>query len=140
MAIKFQLDPVLERDTFFVGDFLLSRLLLVNDENYPWFILVPRVFAITEIYQLTKEQQQQLISESSCLSKWLMEEYQGDKLNIGAIGNKVSQLHLHHIVRFKKDQAWPEPVWGAYPAVPYHLDEAEKLIELVSERLSIDFL
>lgn len=115
----FQLHPRLAADTFVMGDFPLSRLLLMNDARYPWFILVPRREDITEIYLLHPEEQLQLQRESSHLGSLIMESFGGDKLNIGALGNLVPQLHIHHIVRYRDDESWPGPVWGVGTARPY---------------------
>lgn len=110
-----------------MGDFPLSRLLLMNDARYPWFILVPRRDDVSEVYQLDVDEQLQLQRESSLLGKHLMERFGGDKLNIAALGNLVAQLHLHHIVRYRDDATWPGPVWGVGMTVPY---EAERLVEI----------
>jgi diadenosine tetraphosphate (Ap4A) HIT family hydrolase len=115
----FSLDARLQQDTLLLGDFPLCRLLLSNDANYPWFILVPRQADITEVFQLSAEQQQQLWHETSALAAALHQSYTADKMNIGALGNVVAQLHMHVIVRFKADVAWPSPVWGKVAAVPY---------------------
>lgn len=115
----FDLDPRLARDTFPIGDFPLCRLLLMNDASYPWFILVPRRAGIREIYQLEQGDQRQLLKESSQLAKALHGLFQADKLNIAALGNLVPQLHIHHVVRYQNDPAWPKPVWGLFPAQPY---------------------
>lgn len=115
----FELHPRLAQDTWVVGDFPLCRLLLMNDAGYPWFILVPCRDGIREIYQLTPTDQQQLLGESSQLSEVLQRLFQADKLNIAALGNMVPQLHVHHIVRYQTDQAWPQPVWGLFPARAY---------------------
>ena len=113
------LHPQLAQDTIVLTDLPLSRLLLCNDANYPWFILVPKIADIEEIYQLDWPQQQQLLNESSLLSELLMLEYSGDKMNIAALGNVVAQLHIHHIVRYKKDACWPKPIWGQQAMKPY---------------------
>ena len=115
----FELHPRLARDTFVIGDFPLSRLLLMNDASYPWFILVPRRADIVEIFELRHDDQLQLLKESSQLSMVLSRVFEADKLNIAALGNMVPQLHIHHIVRYRSDQAWPQPVWGRFPAQPY---------------------
>lgn len=125
----FTLHPQLQTDGILIGDFPLSRLLLLNDARYPWFILVPRRQAITEIYELSEEEQQQLLRESSQLGRFLMDAFRGDKLNIGALGNLVPQLHLHHIVRYRSDAAWPRPVWGVGTAVPFLPEEVDVLRE-----------
>lgn len=115
----FEIDPRLAQDTFTVGDFPLSRLLLMNDTSYPWFILVPRRMSIREIFELEPRDQQQLLRESSHLAEVLCRVFQADKINIAALGNMVPQLHVHHVVRYRTDQAWPHPVWGRFPAQPY---------------------
>lgn len=114
--------PQLKKDCVLLGRFPLSYLLLLNDSQFPWFILVPDRDSIREIYQLTPDDRVQLYAESDRLSRFLMEHYAGEKLNLGAIGNLVAQLHLHHVVRFQSDPAWPKPVWGALPAKPYSAD------------------
>ena len=111
--------PQLLNDCLVLGRFTLCHLLLADDANYPWFILVPDRDSIDEIYQLSRDEQMQLLTESSLLSDRLMRVFKGDKLNIAALGNQVPQLHLHHIVRYKTDPAWPAPVWGRVAARPY---------------------
>lgn len=120
----FVLDSRLLQDTVPVGDFPLCRLLLSNDSQYPWFILVPRRADISEIFQLSDAEQTQLWSETTLLSKTLQQLFNADKMNVAALGNVVSQLHMHVIVRRKGDAAWPAPVWGKHPAVPYSADES----------------
>lgn len=111
-----------------LGRFQLCHLLLMNDASYPWFILVPDRADISEIYQLQAADQQQLWLESSILSTRIMQVLQGDKLNVAALGNMVPQLHLHHIVRYRNDRAWPSPVWGKFPPLGYEAAEMERLI------------
>ena len=103
------LHPRLEADTVPVGDFALSRLLLSNDANYPWLILVPRRPAIREIHELDEADQLQLLRESMLLSRALTSAFAPTKLNLAALGNMVPQLHVHHIARFETDPAWPAP-------------------------------
>ena len=125
------LHPQLVKDTIIIGRFNLCILLLMNDANYPWFILVPDCENIQEIYQLDKKDQQTLLEESSQLSEVLTEKFSPDKLNIAALGNIVPQLHLHHIVRYTSDPAWPAPVWGKHPAIPY----SEKALAEIKRKL-----
>ena len=120
--------PQLRKDCLILGRFQLSHLLLMNDASYPWFILVPDRADITEIYQLESADQRQLWFESSILSTRIMQVFQGDKLNLAAIGNLVPQLHLHHVVRYRSDRAWPAPVWGKFPPVAYEGLELERFI------------
>ena len=117
----------LAKDGVVMGELPLSSLLLLNDSRYPWFVLVPRREEISEIYQLEEAEQQQLWRESSQLGRFLMASFNGDKLNIGALGNLVPQLHLHHIVRYRSDATWPGPVWGVGTAKPYSDGELEAM-------------
>lgn len=117
--MAFQLHPRLREDCIPVGNFDLCQLLLMNDSQYPWFILVPQVDGLRELYELSKAQQQVFMEESSYLAEQLAVLYQADKMNIAAIGNLVPQLHIHHIVRYQTDRAWPAPVWGKFAAIPY---------------------
>jgi diadenosine tetraphosphate (Ap4A) HIT family hydrolase len=114
-----ELHPRLAADCIRLGRFDLCHVLLMNDSSYPWFILVPDRDEIREIYELSAEDRSQLLDESCRLSGFLMDSFKGDKLNVAAIGNLVPQLHLHHVVRFQSDRAWPMPVWGRFPAVAY---------------------
>lgn len=132
----FELHPQLQKDSTVVMDLSLCRLLLSNDANYPWFILVPMRVNISEIYQLNKSDQLQLLEESNALSVFIAEQFNPDKLNIAALGNVVPQLHVHHIARYKTDPVWPAPVWGKLSAIPYENKEKERLIELTRSALS----
>jgi diadenosine tetraphosphate (Ap4A) HIT family hydrolase len=115
-----ELHPQLKKDCFQLGEFDLCSLLLLNDANYPWFILLPNRTGVTEIHQLSKVDQQQLMAESTFFSQCLEQVFHADKLNIAALGNVVPQLHIHHIARFTTDACWPAPVWGAISAIPYN--------------------
>lgn len=122
----FRLHPRLASDGIFIADLPVSRLLLMNDSRYPWCILVPRREELIEIYELDSAGQAQLWQESAVLGKAMMETFAGDKLNIAALGNLVPQLHIHHVVRYRDDAAWPGPVWGVGESVAYRprqLDE-----------------
>lgn len=123
----FELDPRLRQDTIDFGHFPLCRLLLLNDCSYPWFILVPQRENLQEIHRMEEVDRQQLLVESTQLSLWMECFFNFDKLNVAALGNVVSQLHLHHVGRSINDPAWPGPVWGHRPAVPYPVEEIEKL-------------
>ncbi len=101
----------------------------MRDANYPWCILVPDREDVTEIYQLTDIDQQQLIRESSQLSVAMTAVFGPDKLNIAALGNVVPQLHVHHIARYCNDPAWPAPVWGRVVAKPYSDDALDAAVK-----------
>jgi len=107
------LHPQLQNDTALVGDLALSRLLAINDADYPWLILVPRRLGVTEIVDLSDEDAARLMAEIAQVSRLLKDVTRCDKLNIGAIGNVVPQLHIHIVARQKDDPLWPKPVWGA---------------------------
>ena len=127
----FALHPQLNQDCVVIGRFELCLLLLMNESRYPWLILVPQREGLTEIYQLSEADQSLLLRESSALARSLAEGFAADKLNIAAIGNLVPQLHIHHIVRYRNDAAWPAPVWGRFEPLPY----AEAALTAVTDRL-----
>ncbi|WOI36181.1 HIT domain-containing protein [Alteromonas sp. CI.11.F.A3] len=132
----FKLDTRLEADTIFIHDLPLCRVLLMNDSQFPWLILVPRVDGVTEIIELSDEQQQQFLKESAQVSRSLQTQFSPDKLNIAALGNVVSQLHIHHVARYKSDIAWPKPIWGAQAVVAYPDDKATELVDALKQALS----
>lgn len=135
----FALDPRLQQDTLPIGDFPLCRLLLSNDSNYPWFILVPRREDISELFQLDDADQQQLWKETTALAETLKDSFDADKLNVATLGNVVSQLHMHVIVRKRDDAAWPAPVWGKHPAKPYNAEQVTAIRERLRGALTDDF-
>ena len=137
-TLTFSLDPQLERDTTTVRDLPLSRVLLSNDANYPWLILVPRLPGIVEVIDLEVNAQNQLTTEIARVSAALKEVTACDKLNIAAIGNVVPQLHVHVIARWKTDVAWPKPVWGAAPAKPYDETVRNSLAAALRQALQIE--
>lgn len=136
----FALDQRLQQDTLVIGDFPLCRLLLSNDSNYPWFILVPRINGISEVFQLDVADQQRLWQETTTLAQMLNEGFCADKMNIGALGNVVSQLHVHVIVRKRDDAAWPASVWGKHPALPYTDEQVATVRARLRALLPADFV
>ena len=135
----FTLDQRLQQDTLLLGDFPLCRLLLMNDANYPWFILVPRRDEVSELFQLDAQEQQQLWRESTELTEVLKDTFKADKMNVATLGNVVSQLHMHVIVRRKDDPAWPAPVWGKHPAKAYSDEQVAALRDKLRMVLDDDF-
>jgi diadenosine tetraphosphate (Ap4A) HIT family hydrolase len=119
---EWSLDPQLARDTVPIGDLPLSRVLLMNDANYPWLILVPRQPGMVEIVDLAGADQAELMREINHVGCALKKLTACDKLNVAALGNTVRQLHVHVIARFAGDPAGARPVWGVVPGKPY--DEA----------------
>ena len=129
------LDPVFSRDFFTLGDLPLSRVFLMNDARYTWLTLVPRRNDIAEVIDLDAADRQQLFDEILLASEVLKAQAKPDKLNIGALGNIVRQLHIHLIARFESDAAWPGPVWGHSPAVPYPAHQAGVVTDAISAAL-----
>jgi diadenosine tetraphosphate (Ap4A) HIT family hydrolase len=128
----FDLHPQLVKDCAIVGELSISKLLLMNDANYPWFVLVPMRPDKREWYELSDIDQQQLLREVNALAAFLQAETGALKINIGALGNMVPQLHVHVVARFQEDRAWPAPVWGKVPAVAYDADKFAFMLALGS--------
>jgi diadenosine tetraphosphate (Ap4A) HIT family hydrolase len=126
-SASWTLDPRLEHDTIALGDLPLSRVLLMNDANYPWLILVPRRAHLVELIDLDDAGQATLMVEVARAARALKEVTACDKLNVAALGNTVRQLHVHVIARRTGDAAGPRPVWGTVPARPYAAAERERL-------------
>ena len=127
----FLLHHRLEADTAFVSDWPLCTVLLMNDARYPWLILVPRRAVMSEIHQLSAADRALLIEEVTRASAILAAMPGVDKVNIGALGNQVPQLHVHVIGRRIGDPAWPGPVWGHSPPEPYEARLQAERIALV---------
>jgi diadenosine tetraphosphate (Ap4A) HIT family hydrolase len=135
---RWSLHPRLAQDTVPLGDMALTRVLLANDANYPWLILVPRRADLVELIDLNRKAQAQLLAEIDATARALMGATKWDKLNIAALGNQVAQLHVHVIARRKGDAAWPKPVWGAAPPLAYDPAARESLIAAVRRGLQIE--
>ncbi|MBT6578943.1 MAG: HIT domain-containing protein, partial [Cellvibrionales bacterium] len=134
----FTLDPQLQKDTIAIASLPLCELLLMNDANYPWLILVPRREGARELLELSAEDQLQFLAESNAISRLLQTQFSAEKLNIAALGNVVAQLHIHHVARFAGDAVWPKPIWGAMPAVAYQQEALAEVIELIYGSLAMD--
>ncbi len=135
MSHQFKLDPKLATETVSVGNFELCEVRLLNDSRFLWLILVPRRAGISEIYQLDNTDQQLLITESSLASRILMEITAADKINVGALGNLVPQLHWHVVTRRRNDACWPGPVWGCGNQTPYQEEELGRLLTLLKDHV-----
>lgn len=127
----FVLDSRLAADTVALGATALSRVLLMNDARFPWLILVPARDGLREIVDLPAEDRVQLMEDVAAASRALMAVARPDKLNVGALGNIVGQLHVHVVARRAGDAAWPGPVWGAGTAVPYGADACDRMVAAV---------
>jgi diadenosine tetraphosphate (Ap4A) HIT family hydrolase len=132
------LHPQLAADTVIVGDLPLSRVLLMNDANYPWLILVPRNADLIEMIDLNDAEQAQLMREVTLAARALREITAFHKLNIAALGNMVPQLHVHIIARFHHDAAWPKPVWGVMPARAYEREALDNLVLALRRKIGCE--
>jgi len=137
--IVFDMDSRLQQDSLVLGDFPLCRLLLSKDANYPWFILVPRREGVSELFDLSQEDQAQLWKETTYLAETLKHAYAADKMNVATLGNVVSQMHMHVIVRRHGDPAWPAPVWGKVPAVGYAPEQVDAIRQRLRALLTHDY-
>lgn len=132
----FALDPRLAADTIFVADLPLCQLRLMDDARFGWLVLVPRLDDAVEWTDLDRERQAALLAEMNTAASLLRTLGHCDKLNIGALGNVVRQLHVHVVARRIDDAAWPGPVWGSGPAARYDQATRESLVETLRSALS----
>ncbi len=130
MKERWHLHPQLADDTHPLAQFALCELRLMDDANYPWLVLVPRVADAVELIDLDAAQRHALTDEIDRASRALSELFRPHKLNVAALGNLVPQLHVHVIARYEHDHAWPRPVWGMAAALPY---TEEALIQRIGQ-------
>lgn len=131
----FELHPQLQKDTNVIGHFPLCVALLHKDSAVPWIILVPQRAGLRELHHLPMNEQQQFLVESQIICQTLETLFTPDKLNLGALGNMVPQLHIHHIARFTDDMAWPGPVWGRTQGVFRPELEQQTLLTAIQQHL-----
>ncbi|MCW0388907.1 hypothetical protein NB722_003446 [Xanthomonas sacchari] len=131
----FVLDPRLQADSAFVADGPLSQVRLMDDARFPWLLLVPRVAEASEWIDLDGGQQRLLLAEINQLSQLLRQQPGVHKLNIGALGNVVRQLHVHVLGRHPDDAAWPGPVWGSGTAQRLPAEELQARVAAWRQRL-----
>lgn len=137
MNDTFALDGRLAGDTIVVGDLALCRVLMMRDARYGWLVLVPRRPGMVEVSDLSEDEQALLWREVSLAGHALRGIGPCDKLNIGALGNIVRQLHVHVVSRREGDDAWPGPVWGHGASQPYAPDEAARRVEALKAALQV---
>jgi|GEM_PF-249901 len=135
---SFALNPRLEGDSYFITDLTLCTVRLMKDANYPWLLLIPRLSDLVEVIDLEEADQLQLMREIALVSRALRKVTDCEKLNVGALGNQVSQLHVHVIARYRDDAAWPGPVWGAVSPLAYGPEKVEALVDRLQQALSGD--
>jgi diadenosine tetraphosphate (Ap4A) HIT family hydrolase len=126
---RYELHPQLAADTHPLATLALCDLRLMDDANYPWLVLVPRVAGARELIDLEATQRRKLMDETDLAARLLRDVFRPFKLNVAALGNLVPQLHVHVIARYEGDPAWPAPVWGRIAARPY---EPEALVERIT--------
>lgn len=134
--MSFELHPQLAFDTSVIGHFPLCIALLHKDNSVPWVILVPKKADLKELHHLPMQEQQQFLLESQAVSQTLEAMFAPDKLNLGALGNMVPQLHIHHIARFKNDIAWPGPLWGNTAGSFREPSVQQALVEQIQQALA----
>jgi diadenosine tetraphosphate (Ap4A) HIT family hydrolase len=125
----FKLDERIHNSSLHIAELGLSQLRLHHDSRYPWLMLIPRVEYVTDVHQLSTEQQVQLISESSAVARVLETITGCDKINVANLGNVVAQLHWHIVARFKQDEAWPGPIWGVGEPIDYDHKKRAELVD-----------
>jgi diadenosine tetraphosphate (Ap4A) HIT family hydrolase len=133
---RYELHPQLAADTHPLATFELCELRLMDDANYPWLILVPRVPAAREMIDLDQAQRHRLTDEIDLAARLLREAFRPHKLNVAALGNLVPQLHVHVIAREETDPAWPAPVWGRVAARPYPPEALVERVRLLRDLLA----
>jgi diadenosine tetraphosphate (Ap4A) HIT family hydrolase len=131
----FILHPRLSADTAFAADWPVSRVLLMDDARYPWIVLVPRRADVTELFELGLQDRAALTEEIARAAQVLKAVSGAQKINIGALGNLVPQLHIHIVARNEGDAAWPGPVWGHGAAARYEPARREAFVEKLRARL-----
>ncbi|KTD13309.1 HIT family protein [Legionella jamestowniensis] len=139
--MNFEVDNRIRVGSFRLGNWPLSSIYLKDNADFPWVILIPQEPNIQEIYQLSTNNRAQLMNEITALSKVMDDFFKPDKLNMGALGNIVPQLHIHIVARYRDDKCWPHSIWQ--PDVPlstYRPEHAEKLIQTLKEQLANIFI
>jgi len=115
-----------------IKDLSLSTVFLEDEQHYPWLILVPRKENLSNLLDMEKEDQLQLLEELSFSQHILKDLFNPTQLNVAAIGNKTPQLHIHVIARFESDPAWPQTVWDHPVRKPYPEEEKKRIIEALT--------
>jgi diadenosine tetraphosphate (Ap4A) HIT family hydrolase len=134
---SFELHPRLAADCRVVGDLAVSRVLVMNDSRFPWCILVPRLSGLRELHDLPVAARLDLLAEIESVSRALTALHRVEKINVGALGNLVPQLHVHVVGRTADDAAWPGPVWGSGESVAYAARALEELAERLASALGL---
>ncbi|MDR6816234.1 diadenosine tetraphosphate (Ap4A) HIT family hydrolase [Neorhizobium sp. 2083] len=133
---EFELDGRIARDSDLVSVLGLCQLRIQNDSRWPWLVMVPERPGMTEIFELSPGEQVQLSAEVNRVAGALKTVTGATKINVGALGNIVRQLHVHVIARFEGDSNWPGPIWGFGQAAPYAESQKQDFLNKLVEALS----
>jgi diadenosine tetraphosphate (Ap4A) HIT family hydrolase len=133
---EFELDGRIARDSDLIATLDLCQLRIQNDSRWPWLVMVPQRADMTEIFELSEADQALLSAEVNQVAAALKKITGATKINVGALGNIVRQLHVHVIARFEGDANWPGPIWGYGSAEPYDSDKRQALKNILMEKLS----
>ena len=133
---EFELDGRIARDSDLVTELTLCQLRIQNDRRWPWLVMVPQRAGMTEIFELSPEEQALLSAEVNKVATALKTVTGATKINVGALGNIVRQLHVHVIARFEGDPNWPGPIWGFGQAEPYGESQKQDFLHKLVEALS----
>jgi diadenosine tetraphosphate (Ap4A) HIT family hydrolase len=133
---EFELDGRIARDSDLIATLDLCQLRIQNDSRWPWLVMVPQQADMTEIFELPEADQALLSAEVNHVAAVLKEITGATKINVGALGNIVRQLHVHVIARFEGDANWPGPIWGYGSAEPYDGEKMQALMNRLMEKLS----
>ena len=128
-----QLDPKIDADTYHVIDYPGLVILLMDDQRYPWFIIVPKKDKVKELIDLNEDEKKQIYRCIDLISNFLKLKYIDATINVAKIGNIVKQLHIHIVARYENDPSWPNPVWGVGQPQKYSKNDAEILIEEIKQ-------
>ena len=133
---EFKLNSRLLEDSTFITKLNVSQVRLNHDARFPWLILIPEIAGLKELHDIPDEKQKIVHKEMNFCSAALQELTSADKMNVAALGNLVSQLHIHVIARKHDDNAWPQPVWSTGEAKPYEKENLAKLVNKLRQSLS----
>lgn len=136
--MDFTIDAKLAADTFNLGSFPLCELLLMNDNRFPWVILVPKLLNLRDFHEIPTKFRDVLFQEIEDTSRAILKLWEVEKMNVAALGNQVSQLHIHIIGRQRTDEAWPNPVWGHGTPIPYSTSEISSVVQSLKDELAIE--
>lgn len=137
MTKEIPLDPRLAADTVAIGKLALCDVRLQDDARFPWLVLVPQRAGVTELFELSAADRAAAMEEIAQCGAALRAVTQCLKINVGALGNKIRQLHLHVVARNEGDAAWPGPVWNFGTRVPYGETEKADLIARLKSALAM---